>query len=148
MKVFFKFLFIMNIVSVLLSILYLVFPIETVYLNGYGLLLIVTLTGNIIASAIGSRNKKMDIFYLLLSSVGLMVVMLLNTAASLSPTDVSSRSLVSIGILFLMMIVGAVITRTPLLHTSYSARRPFLSRNQSKKKLKKISRIILMFCKR
>ncbi|MFL2121479.1 hypothetical protein [Marinilactibacillus psychrotolerans] len=113
MKLFFKSLFILNIVSFLLSILYLVFPIETVYLNGYGLLLIVTLTGNIISSVIGSQSKKADFAYLILSSAGLIAVMLLNTAASLSPTNTSSRSILSIGILFLMMILGAIVTRTP-----------------------------------
>ncbi|API88045.1 hypothetical protein BKP56_01280 [Marinilactibacillus sp. 15R] len=142
MKVFFKFLFIMNIVSVLLSILYLVFPIETVYLNGYGLLLIVTLTGNIIASVIGSQSIKIDYTYLILSSVGLIAVMLLNTVASLSPTNASSRSVLSIGILFLMMILGAIVTRTP--HIKRSTRGPFLSQRLSEKKTNKVIRIILM----
>ncbi|MFL2120012.1 alpha/beta hydrolase [Marinilactibacillus psychrotolerans] len=143
MKVFFKFLFIMNIVSVLLSILYLVFPIGTVYLNGYGLLLIVTLTGNIIASIIGSQSIKRDYTYLILSSAGLTAVMLLNTVASLSPTNASSRSILSIGILFLMMILGAIVTRTP--HTKRSTRGFFLSQRQSEKKTQKVIRIILMF---
>lgn len=142
MKVFFKFLFIMNIVSVLLSILYLVFPIETVYLNGYGILLIVTLTGNIIASIIGSQYIKIDYTYLILSSVGLIAVILLNTVASLSPTNASSRSILSIGILFLMMIPGAIVTRTP--HIKRSTREPFLSQRQSEKKTDKVIRIILM----
>ncbi|MFL2078272.1 alpha/beta hydrolase [Marinilactibacillus psychrotolerans] len=142
MKGFFKFLFIMNIVSVLLSILYLVFPIETVYLNGYGLLLIITLTGNIIASVIGSQSIKIDYTYLILSSVGLIAVMLLNTVASLSPTNASSRSVLSIGILFLMMILGAIVTRTP--HIKRSTRGPFLSQRQSEKKTNKVIRIILM----
>ncbi|SFK46690.1 Acetyl esterase/lipase [Marinilactibacillus piezotolerans] len=142
MKVFFKFLFIMNIVSVLLSILYLVFPIGTVYLNGYGLLLIVTLTGNIIASVIGSQSIKIDYTYLILSGVGLIAVMLLNTVASLSPTNASSRSILSIGILFLMMILGAIVTRTP--HTKRSTRGPFLAQRQSEKKTNKVIRIILI----
>ena len=143
MKLFFKSLFILNIVSFLLSILYLVFPIETVYLNGYGLLLIVTLTGNIISSVIGSQSKKADFAYLILSSAGLIAVMLLNTAASLSPTNTSSRSILSIGILFLMMILGAIVTRTP--HTKRSTRGFFLSQRQSEKKTEKVIRIILMF---
>ncbi|SJN22854.1 Possible esterase/lipase [Marinilactibacillus psychrotolerans 42ea] len=143
MKLFFKSLFILNIVSFLLSILYLVFPIETVYLNGYGLLLIVTLTGNIISSVIGSQSKKADFAYLILSSVGLTAVLLLNTVASLSPTNASSRSILSIGILILMMILGAIVTRTP--RTKRSARGTFLSQRQSEKKTKKVIRIILMF---
>ncbi|WP_080147245.1 alpha/beta hydrolase fold domain-containing protein [Marinilactibacillus piezotolerans] len=143
MKLFFKSLFILNIVSFLLSILYLVFPIETVYLNGYGLLLIVTLTGNIISSVNGSQSRKADFAYLILSSAGLIAVMLLNTAASLSPTNTSSRSILSIGILFLMMILGAIVTRTP--HTKRSTRGFFLSQRQSEKKTQKVIRIILMF---
>ncbi|MFL2098588.1 alpha/beta hydrolase fold domain-containing protein [Marinilactibacillus psychrotolerans] len=143
MKLFFKSLFILNIVSFLLSILYLVFPIETVYLNEYGLLLIVTLTGNIISSVIGSQSKKADFAYLILSSVGLTAVLLLNTVASLSPTNASSRSILSIGILILMMILGAIVTRTP--RTKRSARGTFLSQRQSEKKTKKVIRIILMF---
>ncbi|MFL2077199.1 alpha/beta hydrolase [Marinilactibacillus psychrotolerans] len=142
MKVFFKFLFIMNIVSVLLSILYLVFPIGTVYLNGYGLLLIVTLTGNIIASVIGSQSIKIDYTYLILSGVGLIAVMLLNTVASLSPTNASSRSILSIGILFLMIILGAIVTRTP--HIKRSTRGLFLAQRQSEKKTNKVIRIILI----
>lgn len=108
MKTFFKSVFILNIVSFLLSIFYLILPMNSIFSNGFGILLIITLISNVIASKIGSRYKPLDIIYLLLSSIGFVAVMLLNTVASVSPTNEASRSLVSIGILFLMMILAMI----------------------------------------
>ncbi|WP_410261945.1 hypothetical protein, partial [Alkalibacterium sp.] len=67
---------------------------------------------------IGSRYRKLDTAYLVLSSLGLLMVMLSNTAASLLPTHETSRSVVSIGILLLLLIVGAALTRAPLVRAA------------------------------
>ncbi|MFJ1626426.1 alpha/beta hydrolase [Marinilactibacillus psychrotolerans] len=143
MKLFFKSLFVLNILLFLLSIAYLLFPFNPIFLNSYGFLLIITLTGNILASIIGSRFKKLDMTYLILSSLGMVAVMLSNTIASLSPTNESSRSLFSIVILFLMMILGAVITRAPFQHTTRSADRLSFSRYQSQNKAKEVAKLVL-----
>lgn len=143
MKTFFKSVFILNIVSFLLSIFYLILPMNSIFSNGFGILLIITLISNVIASKIGSRYKPLDIIYLLLSSIGFVAVMLLNTVASVSPTNEASRSLVSIGILFLMMILAMIITSKPQLYSVRPVHRPYSLKNQSKKKMKRISKWIL-----
>ncbi|WP_225744833.1 hypothetical protein [Marinilactibacillus sp. Marseille-P9653] len=143
MKPFFKSVFILNIVSFLLSIIYLIIPMNSILANGYGILLIATLISNVIASTIGSRYKPLDIIYLLLSSIGFVAVMLLNTVASISPTNESSRSLVSIGMLFLMMILGMIITSKPQLYSVRPVHRAYSLNNQSKKKTKRVLKWIL-----
>jgi len=134
MNRFFKSLFMLNILSLLLSIVYSFFPGESIFWNSYGMILIVTLTGNTVASVLGSHYRKLDITYLLLSSVGLLVVMLSNTAASVLPTYESSRSILSISILLLLLVVGAAITRAPLIRTA----------DRPEKKTRKAARRVLL----
>ncbi|WP_208560467.1 alpha/beta hydrolase [Marinilactibacillus kalidii] len=138
MKPFFKSLFAMNSVVFLLSIVYLFVPLNPILSNAFGILLILTLLGNIIASTIGSPFRKIDWLYLLLSSIGLLAVMLLNTAASLSPTNETSRSLLSIGILFVMMLLGMFITWKPKPQVDRPTYRPYSLRKAPTKKTKKI----------
>ncbi|WP_177244062.1 alpha/beta hydrolase [Alkalibacterium sp. 20] len=144
MNRFFKSLFMLNILSLLLSIVYSFFPGESVFWNSYGLILIVTLTGNTVASVLGSRYRKLDITYLLLSSIGLLVVMLSNTAASVLPTYESSRSILSISILLLLLVVGAAITRVPLIRTADRQSRTTLSADRPEKKTRKAARRVLL----
>ncbi|MDZ7835620.1 MAG: hypothetical protein U5K84_10250 [Alkalibacterium sp.] len=92
----FKSLFVMNSLSLVFGTVYTLFPGESLLWNSYGILLIVTLTGNIVASVLGSGVKKLDLAYLLLSSFGLLGVLLLNTFASVTPANESSRSVLSI----------------------------------------------------
>ncbi|OJF92819.1 alpha/beta hydrolase [Alkalibacterium sp. 20] len=112
----FKSLFLMNSLSLILGTIYTLFPGESLFWNSYGILLLVTLTGNILASVSGSGHRKLDLTYLLLSSFGLLGVLLLNTFASVSPTNESSRSLLSNVMLLVLLINGALITGRPFLH--------------------------------
>ncbi|WP_423189281.1 alpha/beta hydrolase [Alkalibacterium sp. f15] len=141
---FFKSLFMLNIISLLLTIAYNLFPGENVLWNGYGLILIVTLTSNIVASMIGSRYRKLDITYLLLSSIGMLFVMLVNTGASLTPTNETSTSVVSIIMLLSLLVVGAVITRSPLIHTTKRQTSATLSADRPEKKTGKTARKVLL----
>lgn len=110
---FYASLFIMNCLSFFGSLFFLFFPLESTYRNGTGLLLLLTLTGNIIAAVMRDRSRKLAISYLILSSFGLLAVMLLNTLASLDPENGLSRSTGGILLLLLLIVLGGVLTNKP-----------------------------------
>lgn len=141
---FFKSLFIMNIVSLVLSIAYNLAPLESVLYNSYGLLLIVALTGTSVASVIRERYRKLEIAYLLSSTIGIFAVMLINTVVSLDPTNETSRSMVSISILLLLLAVGAVITGGPFLNTKNQIKRTPKLASRLKKKTSEVARKALL----
>lgn len=136
----FKSLFIMNIVSLLLTIVYNAFLGEGLLWNGYGILLLLTLAGTSMASVIGSRYKKLDIAYLILSSIGLFSVMLINTVVSLNPENQTSYSLLSPVIVLVLLVCGAVITSEPDRHRTKHNQILFKSADRSVKRTMSIAR--------
>jgi len=120
MKPFFKTLIISNTILFFSQIFYTIIPGETFMWNVYGGFLILTLAGNTFTSILKQGPEKLKLIYLTLSSFGLIVVMLMNTVVSLSPTNDSSRSAVSMSILLLLLITGAVMNRDVLLHTPHA----------------------------
>lgn len=127
-----KLLSLMNLTTLALSLTYLLLPRESLFWNGYGLLLVVTLTANIVLSMTDSPCRKLTITYLSLSSFGLFAVMVLNTLASLNPTTQTSRSSLSIGIFLMLLIVGTALTSLPLIHKTRPQKRPIHSLSGSK----------------
>ena len=144
MKAFFKTLVVSNTILFFLSILYIVFPGETLMWNIYGGLLILTLAGNIFTSVFNKAPDKLKLIYLTLSSLGLLVVMLMNTVVSLSPTNESSRSALSMSIMLLLLITGGVMNRAALLHTPQTNNKMYGFHNRAESKGKKLARITLI----
>ncbi|GEK91215.1 alpha/beta hydrolase [Alkalibacterium kapii] len=105
-----KSLFVLNIISIVASLVYFFVPGPSIYANVYGLILILTLTSNILAATFIKQKKKWRFSYLLLSSFGLLIVMGLNTVTSLDPANHSSQSILSIAIMVLLLIIGARLT--------------------------------------
>ncbi|MCD8506623.1 MAG: hypothetical protein LRY37_06435 [Alkalibacterium thalassium] len=112
--------------------------------NIYGGLLILTMAGNIFTSILKQAPEKLKLIYLTLSSLGLLVVMLMNTVVSLSPTNESSRSAVSMSIMLLLLITGGVLNREALLHKSRAKNKLFGFPNKKESKGKKLARIALI----
>lgn len=119
----YKTLFIMNIMSLYLSLFFLFYPLDSVRANMGGLFVILTLTLNVVASVTRDRFRKTSVLYLVLSSFGLFAVMVLNTLASLDPSNGLSRSTPGILLLPLHFILGAAVSLEPYVHNS-SKRRP------------------------
>ncbi|WP_170230987.1 alpha/beta hydrolase [Alkalibacterium pelagium] len=112
--------------------------------NIYGGLLILTMAGNIFTSIFNQAQEKLKLIYLTLSSLGLMVVMLMNTVVSLSPTNESSRSAVSMSLMLLLLITGGVMNREALLHRLHANNKVYGFRFTAKSKGKKLARVILI----
>lgn len=115
MKGLLKILLVSNVISFLLSIVYVFLPDQTLFWNAFGLVMMATLTGNILVSFADSHHKSLEIGYLILSSAGMLVVMGLNTITSLIPSYTASRSIISIVIMLSFFVMGAILTRTALL---------------------------------
>lgn len=101
------FLFTLNSISFIGSLIYFFIPEPSIVANIYGGVLILTLTGNIVAATFLKGNKKWRFTYLILSSLGLFCVMVLNTLTSIDPTNHSSQSLLSLGLILLHFLGGA-----------------------------------------
>ncbi|WP_368644684.1 alpha/beta hydrolase [Alkalibacterium putridalgicola] len=118
MNRFLKSLVVMNSVSLVLSLFYVLSPGEGIFWNAYGILAILTLTGNIAASIIKPDQKKWSALYLVLSSAGMIGIMVLTTLASLDPADTASRSLVAIVLFLSLFVVGTLLAGISFLHTN------------------------------
>ncbi|EXJ22524.1 putative esterase/lipase [Alkalibacterium sp. AK22] len=114
MKTALKTLLAANILSFILSLVYAFVPGQTLYWNVFGIFLILTLTGNILASLPEGHKRRLDIVYLSLSSLGLFAVMLLNTLASSIPTHTTSISIVSGLFILALTLTGALLARSAL----------------------------------
>ncbi|TVP90457.1 hypothetical protein, partial [Alkalibacterium sp.] len=107
-------LFVSNSLAFILSLVYVFFPAQNLYWNGFGLFLIIILTANILVSLKDNHHTKLEIGYLTLSSLGLFLVMGLNTLTSLYPRNALSRSIVAIVLVLSMTIVGAFLSKAAL----------------------------------
>lgn len=141
MTKFFKSICVLNSLSLVLTLIYWIVPEDNIWWNAYGGLLLISLIATSLASVIGSRYKKLDITYLLLSGIGLFAVMLINTVVSLNPNNESSQSLVSVVIILLLLILGAVITSAPESNKRLRQRRPLSFSYRPESKWKKIIRL-------
>ncbi|MCC5894450.1 MAG: carboxylesterase family protein [Alkalibacterium sp.] len=147
MNYFFKSLCVMTIFSLVLTLVYSVMRGEGLLWNAYGLFLLITLALTSVASVIGSRYRKLDISYLVLSSIGLFSVMLINTIVSLNPTNQASTSVVSTIIVLLLLVGGVVITSAPQLHTlnfRNSTLKAYKRRRYNKKEIARKGLLILL----
>ncbi|MGO1919532.1 MAG: alpha/beta hydrolase fold domain-containing protein [Alkalibacterium gilvum] len=145
MSRFFKSLFIVNILSLILSLIYFFMPEPSIFANIFGLILILTLTGNTVAASIVNRQKAVSFVYLLLSSFGLIIVMILNTITSLMPSNQSSQSVIAIGLMLLLLIVGALFTGLTLKDKRKWDKTDLVTAKQSSESYRKTRKAILIF---
>ncbi|WP_249870060.1 alpha/beta hydrolase [Oceanobacillus saliphilus] len=99
-----------NGLSLLLSIIYLVTNSSHGMWNLFGVLLLLTLVGNILVTLVGSNKKSLDIFYLVLTIVSMIIIPNANRAVSSDVTNTSSQSVLSIILLFYLLFLGGMIT--------------------------------------
>lgn len=95
-----------NSLSLILGVIYFFVGKGNLFWNFYGLLMLVTFLGNIGLAYREEKNKGIGYFYLLLSSLFLLIVPLINTAASALPTNHKSQSLISVILLLSLFLIG------------------------------------------
>ncbi|SFC44236.1 Carboxylesterase family protein [Alkalibacterium subtropicum] len=143
MNRFLKSLAVMNSVSLVLSLFYVLSPEESVFWNAYGILVILTLTGNSVAATLRTDQKKGSALYLVLSSAGMTGVAVLTTLASLDPADQASRSLVGIVLFLSLFLVGTLLAGTSFVHTNRRGHTSHAPSRQTDSTPKKVMRIML-----
>ena len=102
-------LVVVNLLVLILGITYFLVNDEHFLWNIYGVLMTVTLIGNILLTLIPREHKRLDYFYLILNLFVMSIVPIMNTVASLDVTNQSSRSTVSIVILMGLFFVGVIV---------------------------------------
>lgn len=137
------FLFTLNSISFIGSLIYFFIPEPSIVANIYGGVLILTLTGNIVAATFLKGNKKWRFTYLILSSLGLFCVMVLNTLTSIDPTNHSSQSLLSLGLILLHFLGGAWLSGRSISAKEKPSQVYSLKSNQSKHAYRKTRRTFL-----
>ncbi|CAM3513998.1 alpha/beta hydrolase fold domain-containing protein [Saccharibacillus sp. WB 17] len=98
-----------NLVSLLLGIWYVLTDQPAGWWNLYGVLLLLTLLGNLHLAMGRGVNRRWEYGYLVLHGLGLAAVPILNTMASSSLSDHDSRHMATAIILLALLAFGAVI---------------------------------------
>lgn len=102
----------LNILSIIGSILFLLdFQIAS-FLIVFGVILLLTLVGNIVVAAIPSNKNALDQGYLWFVISAMVLLPILNTVASSNPSNQDSTSWVSSVILFVLLGFGTVMAWT------------------------------------
>ncbi|MCT2537057.1 alpha/beta hydrolase [Aquibacillus koreensis] len=103
-------LLISNLLSIILSVLFLL-DLDRYYLpNVLGVLLLLTLIGNIIVAGVAGERKRYDQFYLVFTIIVMILLPILNTIASVQLSTTSSRSWISISLLIILLVLGVFMT--------------------------------------
>ncbi|GGN98020.1 alpha/beta hydrolase [Saccharibacillus kuerlensis] len=98
-----------NLASLLLGIAYLLIDTPAGWWNLYGLLMLLTLLGNLHLAMGRGVHRVWEYVYLALHALGLTAVPLLNTVASAAVRDYDSRSIWSAVILLALFAVGTAV---------------------------------------
>ena len=97
-----------NLLALLGGVVYLIKPIENLFWNTYGFLILFTLVGNIISAGIGGRYRYFDYFYLILTTICMLLLPIINTLVSLDIHNQSSQSIYGIIFICTLFLLGAL----------------------------------------
>ncbi|MCZ0703052.1 acetyl esterase/lipase [Natronobacillus azotifigens] len=135
---------VLNILSVLLSIVFLYgFDIAS-FLTGFGVVLLLTFIGSILVAALPSNNLAMDRGYLLFSVLAMVFLPVINTFAASNPNNQSSTSWISSAIILLLLGFGTVMAWKKRTRSHSVIFGGFHQEKQSMRSI--IEFIILIFC--
>ncbi|WP_226038480.1 alpha/beta hydrolase [Aquibacillus saliphilus] len=142
-------LLIANSMSLLLAVLYFLTDSLNQLNNLFGILLIVTLFGNLLLTLFDGDNQVLDYFYLVFATLSMISVPVLTTYVSLDVTNTSSNSIVSISFIIFLFLIGLVnsIAKLNYHHSHHDRSIPLFSTNQNiiKDKLKTTVAYLLSF---
>ncbi len=137
-------LVVLNILSILCSIL-LLFDVQgAAFLNVFGVVLLLTLIGNIGATALPSNRQTLDQGYLLFTILAMTVLPILNTIAASNPSNQDSTSWLSGIILFVLFGLGTVVAWTKRTRSNPEFGGFLTEEKQSKKAI--VALVLLVLC--
>lgn len=114
LQILIKLLLSANIASIFLGFLYIVTGASHNKWNIFGLLLILTLLGNVAATLLESEHTYLDYLYYLLTIVAMVLIPIMNRSASEEVVNATSRSITSLILFFSLFVLGIVISNVKL----------------------------------
>ncbi|WP_407271222.1 alpha/beta hydrolase [Radiobacillus sp. PE A8.2] len=103
-------LILINLLMIIGGLVYLFSDIVSAIWNVYGALLILTLLGNIVVALIRNEKARLDYTYLLSTIIVMTLIPIFNTIAASNLSNTSSRSVVTIILVFYLLILGSIMT--------------------------------------
>ncbi|MDF2539892.1 MAG: hypothetical protein K0S76_2913 [Herbinix sp.] len=109
-------LFLMNAVTLTLGLLYLSIGSQSTFWNVYGVILLLSLFGNILLAAIEKVKNLICNLYLLLSTISMPAIFIINTVVSINPANYDSQSTISAILILSLSILGGAIAAEKLIN--------------------------------
>ncbi|WP_096186030.1 alpha/beta hydrolase [Evansella halocellulosilytica] len=99
-----------NCISILFGIIYIWINPSYGMWNVLGVILLLTLLSNVTVTLYKSKHRWLDYFYLSVTIIAMFVIPIMNRQASNDLLNVTSRSGVSIFSLFILLVLGAIVS--------------------------------------
>lgn len=99
-----------NTLCLLLGLIYLFNQKGSVFWNIYGFLMLAAFFGNIAAAYFEKEDRWLGYTYLVLSGISMIALPVINTVVSTIPSNHKSQSIISTALIFLLFILGGIIT--------------------------------------
>ncbi|HWT77125.1 MAG TPA: alpha/beta hydrolase [Mobilitalea sp.] len=95
-----------NVLSIALGFMYFLGGQGILFPNPYGILMLAAFLGNIGLAFKEEQYKVLGYLYLTFSSIWMLLIMIINTAASLTPTIMKTQSILSAAFVFSLFLLG------------------------------------------
>lgn len=97
-----------NIIANVFGIFYLLLNRNHAMWNIYGFIILIALLGNIVL-AFKEKKKWLGLLYLLFTTIGMIIIPITNTLVSIKPTNYRSQSVVSLLVIDVLIMFGAIL---------------------------------------
>lgn len=108
-------LFSFNGLSILLGSVYIFTNPTDASWNIFGVILLITLLGNVVVTLMSFGHLGLDYAYLLLTIVFMIIIPIMNRSASIDVTNMTSRSNISVFLIFSLLVLATIIIVVKLL---------------------------------
>lgn len=140
---FFMMMLLMNTAAFISGVVWQITGTGSVLWNIVGFLMLITFTGNIIASYLARDHKWSGYLYLVLSAVSMLMIFNMNSRASADPENQISRSTASAILIFSLFMMGAVISAGNINSGLNRRYPPYVRKSRSRVIIGKIARCFL-----
>ncbi|MFV8829157.1 alpha/beta hydrolase [Alkalihalobacterium sp. APHAB7] len=122
-----------NGLSIIVGFIYILTNVSHGLWNIFGIFLFLTLISNVIITIVDYPSRSLDYLYLCVTILTVPIVPIMNKYVSEQVTHASSRSVISLILIFLLFILGGVLASNKLYHLKnhhfYS--KPYLNKNKT-----------------
>ena len=141
---FFTMLLLMNTASLISGAVWQITDSGSGLWNIVGFLMLITFTGNIIASYLVRDHKWLGYLYLVLSAVSMLIIFNMNSRASVDPENQISKSTASVILIFSLFLVGGIISAGNINSGLNRRYPPYVKKSRARVIIGKIARYFLV----